>query len=471
MPMTPLTIVSADSHAGALPEAYRDHLDPQYRDSYEGIVEDHNTFINMFQDIMLSPHRTPEVLAITDRDKRIQGGGETGAYDIETRLAEMDREGIAAEVVFPGTQLGVPPLCTHSSRRVSVELRAAGARAYHRWLGEFMASSGGRLFGIAESGPCVDMGETVRDLEWIAEHGFVAVQVPGTLKDTSLPPLFDPYYEPFWAACADLDLVLSVHIGHGLPQGAFQDMLKAALHRQDSTKKAKKPQTSPSGGNDGTGMVGVGDKLGMVGVGWMAALPAQTFLSLLLGGVFDRHPTLRLVATEVRVDWAPETLRILDERHASGELPTERPPSEYYFEHCGTGGFFPRWVLAQRDEIGLNNILFGRDYPHVEGTWPNTVDYLRALFTDIDITEADARRVLGGNAIDLYGLDGAKLDEIAARIGPETADIFGGHKVDSTLLSSWSNGNFEGPARPLEYDFVAQRLDEDLAEYHAAANR
>ena len=63
------------------------------------------------------------------------------------------------------------------------------------------------------------------ELRWVAEHGFAAVGIPATIADPELPPIYDDYYEPYWAACAELGLALLMHApGHEQAQGFTFEM-------------------------------------------------------------------------------------------------------------------------------------------------------------------------------------------------------------------------------------------------------
>src|SRR5262249_39779344 len=96
---------------------------------------------------------------------------------------------------------------------------------------------------------------------------------------------------------------------------------------------------------------------------------------MMYGGVFDRHPDLKLVMSEVRLDWLPTNLARLDAYFEvpRANLPARRRPSEYWQTNCLAGvSFLHKVDVAMRDEIGVDTIFFGRDYPHPEGTWPNT---------------------------------------------------------------------------------------------------
>jgi predicted TIM-barrel fold metal-dependent hydrolase len=99
-----------------------------------------------------------------------------------------------------------------------------------------------------------------------------------------------------------------------------------------------------------------------------------------------------------------------------------RKPSEYWATNCYIGGsFLAPFEVARRHEIGLHNLMWGADYPHQEGTWPNTLLAIRHAFRDAP--EHDARLILGENALHVFDLDRDELRAIADRIGPTPAQI------------------------------------------------
>jgi hypothetical protein len=117
-----------------------------------------------------------------------------------------------------------------------------------------------------------------------------------------------------------------------------------------------------------------------------------------------------------------------------------------------------------RHEIGLETVAFGRDFPHPEGTWPNTSDYLRDAFAGVP--DDELRLMLGENAIRFLGLDRDRLSEIARRIGPTIADITGaGAAVRPELIESFDQrGGYLKPIEGAEkIPMVDELLREDLA--------
>src|SRR5262249_26041593 len=150
----------------------------------------------------------------------------------------------------------------------------------------------------------------------------------------------------------------------------------------------------------------------------------QPMWQMMLGGVFDRHPDLKLMLTEIRLDWIPATLRYLDDVYdwLRDELPAKKKPSEYWATNCLAGAsFIHRAEVEMRHDIGVETILFGRDYPHPESTWPHTKEWLRDAFAGVP--EREIELMLGENAIRFLDLDRERLATIARRIGPTMAEI------------------------------------------------
>jgi predicted TIM-barrel fold metal-dependent hydrolase len=98
----------------------------------------------------------------------------------------------------------------------------------------------------------------------------------------------------------------------------------------------------------------------------------------------------------------------------------KRKPSEYFRSNVFVGAScMPRREVEQRHAIGLANIMWGSDYPHPEGSWPETRRQMRDSLSGVP--EDDLAAMLGGNAARVYGFDVEKLAPLAARIGPERA--------------------------------------------------
>jgi predicted TIM-barrel fold metal-dependent hydrolase len=405
-----ILIVSADTHSGAPPGAYHEYIDPEFRPMLKDLEVENQQFLT--RGVTQERYSRRQLDLIDERDA-IRKGGLLGAWDSGLRLKEMDAEGVAAEIVLPGHQLALLPFFGIFNKPSSPELRAAGVRAYHRWLSELIFTSDGRLHGVADAGPCLDMQETIRELHWVAAHGFVSVQPPGFTADTTLPPLTDAYYEPFWAACAELSLVVTIHVGYGVPQvdmSSFMQATSAGLAPMESMPEEERVAHRREQAEGQLNAV--------------LYLARRVIWQMMLSGALDRHPTLKIVLTECRADWVPATLAYLDEEFSRGSIALKQRPSEYWQRHFYVTPSAPRnYEVAQRDRIGIDRWMFGTDYPHPEGTWPNTLDWIRTTFAGVP--ERDARRMLGENAVACYGLDRHALARIAERVGPSVEDILG----------------------------------------------
>jgi predicted TIM-barrel fold metal-dependent hydrolase len=310
-----VSIVSVDGHAVMPSERWPDYLETRFHDYLPALrAENEINRRAMFplNDMLLAP-----ALEVFDREGAYRAEGWRGAWDADVRLAEMDREGIAAEVVYHGFFRVSDPGFSVMNATYPPEVVDAGVRAYHRWAFETFGGRADRLMLVGAVGACTDLEATIEEAGWIADHGFVGMYMPGFMAVPGQPPLDDGYWDPLWAVCAERGLVLVVHGGYGLDQGYAYDQIEAACRRVDH-----------AGGGELDLVMALAE--GIFSEQFFADLRHRRAMwQLMLGGVFDRHPQLKLMMTEVRADWLPATLRHLDEVYAArrADLPTSRQPS------------------------------------------------------------------------------------------------------------------------------------------------
>lgn len=389
-------VISSDTHAGPPTARYRDYIDPPYREAFDRDLA--------ATEQLIAARRGLADTGDFDRkwEEETGDGGRRASWDPAARDAELDREGVAAEVIFPdadvlgggasapfGAGLG-------SSGDLDGELVMVGARAHNRWLAELCAVSPERRCGVATVPVLHDVDAALAELRRVADAGFRAVLVPTLWGDR--PAYNDPCYDPVWAACADLELVVHVHSG-----GASRDI--TAL----------------------PGLIAIY----ATEAWWWAARPLW---ALLWSGAFDRHPGLRFALTEDGAWWLPGIVQRMDEKWKGGHNTKKlgdafrqhvaRPPSEYFGTQIFVGASTPsREEIERRHEIGLDAFLWGNDFPHPEGTWPHTRAAIRRSFHDVPADEAG--RMLGGTAAALYRFDTAALAPVAERIGPTAEEVHG----------------------------------------------
>jgi predicted TIM-barrel fold metal-dependent hydrolase len=330
----------------------------------------------------------------------------TGAWDSGERIRQMDLDGVAAEVIYPDgiTENNAPPFAasfTLPCEGIDPELQWAGARAHNRWIAEFCAEVPERRAGLAVVPILYDTHEAIREIEWAAEHGLRGVIIPAVTG--SYAAYNTMRYESIWSACVDSGMILHVHGGAAPYYGGF---------------------TNPESTFNTPGMT----EIYLTEFAWWAYRPVWF---LILGGVFERHPALRLVVSEFSTSFVPIVKGFMDGRFAVGTIgghgttklgpyrgPLKMKPSEYFDRNVWVcGPFRSAREVGERHAIGLGNTIWGHDYPHPEGLWPATEEFLTKTFRDVP--DDERRIILGETAAALYAFDRRALDPIAERIGPD----------------------------------------------------
>jgi predicted TIM-barrel fold metal-dependent hydrolase len=455
--MTQFIFVSSDSHAGVPKDLWSEYLDSRYHDLLPRLREDNQIYPSAIF-VIGAKRRATELSEVAEAHR----SGFHGLHDANLRLADMDREGVAAELIYHGDFRLGDMFHNNTNDKYLLDAWEAGARAWNRWAADNFGSAMDRFLVVSPIGPCTSMETTLQELRWISDRGFVGTYAPGYMTHPALPPLFDEYWDPFWSTCEDRGLALVVHAGFGWEQGVVFPHLQRIYDQA----------ANAAGSTDLDRMIAHADAVGPEGLDFFREFsssprPRRPMWQLMLGGVFDRHPRLRLLLTEVRVDWIPATLRLLDgiyqERRA--ELPAQRRPSDYWRGHCLAGAsFIHKAEVEMRHEIGVETIAFGRDYPHPEGTWPNTRDWLRDAFIGLPVDEV--HMMLGENAIRFLELDRNRLAGIAERIGLTIEEITGGPTpVAPELIANFdTRGGYLKPAEgDARLSIVEGMIREDLS--------
>ena len=291
-----------------------------------------------------------------------------GAMDAKERLARMDQEGLEKAVVYPS--LG---LIWEAEDVGDLELEAAYARAYNRWVEEFCADSRGRLLPVAH----ISMGdphEAARELERAVRNGAKgAFFVPFTPTNKSHA---HPDYDPFWAKAQELDVPVGIHPSGEPPakrvHQRFRDMQKWALWHFNVH------------GAQG---------------------PLQAFTALFQYGLFDRFPRVKIVVLESGAGWAGYLLNRMDAVYDSPlgrTVPLKEKPSFYFYRQCWISGDPDEKAFANVVEfVGPDKFFWASDFPHFD----HTGDYMEELRELVEPLSAPTRqKVIGENVRQVYGL-------------------------------------------------------------------
>ncbi len=409
-------VVSADAHAAPdTLEEFLSYVDPVHRRAVAEFGDLSSVAIPMFGGV--DPGEVDDADAVRAVATRRLAGmgvdvhaaaawldryGEDWVFASDAdgrRLAYLEDQGIHAEVVFPGPVLagGLSPamyLGGHTAKNLDPVWPALWA--YYRWLAEFVAAAPGRRTG------CIpidlhDLDEAVGAIAWARDHDIHGgIMLPAMSVRSGLPGYADEYYEPLWSACEEHGVVVNLHTG-----------------ASGSATDARQLYDAKHGG--------------FLGLYETFVFTRRPLWFLIFGGVFDRHPDLQVVVTENGVQWLPSLVRDMEsffDTHGGAPVRSylSMRPSEYVDRHVSLGGsLMQRSDAEMREEIGVDRLMWGTDYPHLEGAAPVHRLVLRQVFGGLP--EPDLRRILGGNACRVFGFDEGQLQEVADRVGPTVSDL------------------------------------------------
>jgi predicted TIM-barrel fold metal-dependent hydrolase len=375
-------IISADSHieypphlwAKGTPEQFRD-LAPKHiklPDGSDGFLVEggiHQGQSNLYAG------KTPEEYSPIG----VRWIGAAGAGDGHQRLKEMDADGVDAEFLYPG--VGAVRVITRGIK--NNDAYHALVRTYNRWLAEeYCAPDPERLLGIA----CIPE----RGLKEAVDELAVAKRAGLKLVELAQFPNGKPYPMPeddrFWAAAQDLQVPVTVHITFFRQGGpAFKYEVEPPAHNRPPDFVERLARY----GNRG-------------------ALPMA---QMVMSGLFDRFPKLQVYFAENQIGWVPIWLEQMDHnykrhRHWAEKVyrlkPLKQLPSDYIKQHIYFGFFNDPIGVKLRHEIGVDRIMWGGDFPHVESDWPNSRKLLDHLFEGVP--DDERRKMVCKNAMTFLNL-------------------------------------------------------------------
>jgi predicted TIM-barrel fold metal-dependent hydrolase len=418
----PYIVVSADTHAA--PENFDEYLgyvDPAYREDIATLGElDAAGIRAAFGGHNVDPadFEHPDPVRATANWKATCMGVDTSGigdwidnYRVTQvfagdaggrRLKALEEQGIHAEVTYPGPQLvgvlsaamfarsGIAGM--HDPRVDRVYWPAL--RAYNRWLADFCAAAPGRRAGVLQV-DLRDLDAAIAEIRWARTVGlFGGIMLPGMTIDSGLRGYSDEYFDPFWSACEEYGMVVNIHTG-AAPTDTAQ--LYDAKHG------------------------------GQLGIYEVMVFSRRPLWFMVLGGVFDRHPDLTVVVSENGLHWYPSLIQDMEFFfNTYGAAPIRstlrRRPAEYFHDHIFLGGSLMQPSDAEmRHSIGVKQMMWGSDYPHLEGSAPINREAMRYVLHGLP--EEEIRQILGANAIRLWGFDEQLLQDVADRVGPTVNDL------------------------------------------------
>lgn len=303
--------------------------------------------------------------------------------DRDLRLKLMDEQGIHAAILYPGHVLNL-----EYEFAEDVDAICANARAYNRWIhAEVGYAHAGRMF-LPPYVSLADVDLAVEELERVIAEGAPLVEVitghahGGRANPHGGRSLADPVFDPFWARVNEARMRVCTHVGPTDYQkyGAdFSEDPDAVLRDFGAFQWA----------------LYWGDRPAM-----------DTVASLILHDLFGRFPNVRVCLSEQGTVWLPYLLRKLDATYHLGRPARfgklDRRPSEIFRAHFVVAPFPEENVARVVDEVGIESIVFGSDFPHAEGlAFPG--DYVAAQLGGFP--DDQVRAIMRDNLARFLGID------------------------------------------------------------------
>jgi predicted TIM-barrel fold metal-dependent hydrolase len=365
------TVISVDDHVVEPAHLFETYLPASLRERGPQIVEAANgAQVWSFDDQIFSQvgmnavaGRRPESVKLEPfRFEHMR----PGCYDVHARVRDMDIGGIWAMLNFPSMITGFCGRVFAFAK--DQEVGKAAVRAWNDWLHqEWYSAYPERIIPCAIA-YLTDPTEAVREIERNAARGFTAVTLPERPHHIGLPNLWDrDHWLPIIEACVRTDTVISLHVGssggYPSPPGSPSLQLGATMFGQLSLAAAAE---------------------------WLwSAYPLE-------------FPTLKIAMSEGGIGWVPMLLDRLDnivDRSGYGLAWDERPADvlrrNFWFCTIDDPSTIPL-----RHVIGVENIMLETDYPHGDGTWPDTQAVIEKYWGDIPAHEL--RQMCSLNAAKLY---------------------------------------------------------------------
>jgi predicted TIM-barrel fold metal-dependent hydrolase len=354
-------IISADSHVTEHPDTYRNYVAAADRENAPHVARN-----DAGNDVYVIPGMKSMIpiglVAAAGRTPDLAGKFEDwypSGWDPHLRAADQDRDGVTAEVLYPTVGM---VLCNHGD----LAYKRTYMQAYNRWMAEYCAVDPKRLIGVGQTALRTP-DEGIEDLREIEALGLRGVMLPGVPGEGDY---HEERYDPFWEAAIGIGLPLSFHIlttpnSFAQARGPFMNHAVAIIRANQ-------------------------DIMGM----------------LIFGGVFERHPKLRIVCVEADAGWVPHWMYRMDHYYKRHQYlrhqKLERLPSEIFKEHIYVT-FQDDWAAFQTTHLqNPERLMWANDFPHSDSTWPWSQDVLREQASHLDEPTRDL--ILHHNVARLYGL-------------------------------------------------------------------
>ena len=363
MNVNDMILVSIDDHLVEPPNIFQAHVPQKYRDQAPHLVRDeHGMDQWVFGEQVMGMVGLNAVVSWPKEQWGMNPSSiaemRPGAYDIHERIRDMNRNGILASMCFPSMAGFSGRTFQEASDK---DLSLIMLKAYNDWhIDEWCAAYPGRFLPQSIL-PLWDMDATIEELRRVAGKGALAVSMPELPHTQGYPSYHSDWWDPFFTAISDLDLVMSLHIGQGLnainlPDINFDEYMVLSTQ--------------------------------------VTVLAVQ---DLLWGHALRQFPKLKIAFSEGGIGWLPFLMDRID-RHYQNQRWTgqdfgSKLPSELLREHSLACFIADPTSLKLYKEIGIDMIAFEADYPHSDCLWPDAPEDLLAQCVGAGCSDEDIDKI------------------------------------------------------------------------------
>ena len=294
-----------------------------------------------------------------------------GTYSQRERLEDMALNHVSAAINYPNI---FPRFCGQGFlEREDKEFALECLKIYNDWIIDDWGGGAGRgkLIPLTLV-PLWDPVLAAEEVRRCASKGSYAIAFSENPSKLGCATMYSGEWDVLWDACQEADVTVSMHIG----------------------SSSSMPTTSP-------------DAPLATSMSLYAQNAEGSFVDWVFSGTLQRFPSIKIAYAESQVGWMPFQLERMDSVFkegrggvgGAGPLPSEIAKGRIY------GCIFDDLVgLKQRDDVGIDQILFETDYPHSDGTFPHSRKVAHSMFAAVGMNAEESYKVLRGNAIEAYGL-------------------------------------------------------------------
>lgn len=285
-----------------------------------------------------------------------------GSRDLKMRIADMENDGVDAEICYPSLGL----MLYHIA---DPEAEAASAQIYNDWNAHYFDGHEDKFVRCGLL-PVRRLEDTMAEMKRVAAHGITAAMLPA-VTPAGVPTYNLDAWDPVFALAEKLGTVFVFHTGTGGNPVIERGAGGAIINYTHQMSEAQ-----------------------------------DTIMRLVSGGLFERFPKVQTAFIESGASWLDGLCERMDEvfeAHYYYVKPKlELKPSEYVRRQVKVAFQYDRGCVMSRSVTGHETLMFASDYPHMEGTFPQTRKVVDELFVGIDITEEQKADILGGTAARLF---------------------------------------------------------------------